>query len=160
MAAIAINNRSAILARIATGERLSSIGASYGISQPAITQALICDPEYEPARIAGYQAKMERAEDNLEVADTSCEVNKRIALLKSSQWDAERGMPHIWGAKPSVVLNLGQSLDALLDADNARMQGRVRGVVAARTGMDALREAAESQCPLDSNSPPEADNDA
>ncbi len=46
MTAIAIQNKSEILKRIAAGDKIADIGKSYDVTQQAISKQLLSDPEW------------------------------------------------------------------------------------------------------------------
>ncbi len=57
MTAIAIQNKSEILKRIAAGDKIADIGKSYGVTQQAISKQLLTDPEWIDARMSGGFSK-------------------------------------------------------------------------------------------------------
>ena len=57
MTAIAIQNKSEILKRIAAGDKIADIGKSYGVTQQAISKQLLTDPEWIDARMSGDFSK-------------------------------------------------------------------------------------------------------
>ncbi len=52
MTAIAIQNKSEILKRIAAGDKIADIGKSYDVTQQAISKQLLTDPEWIDARMS------------------------------------------------------------------------------------------------------------
>ena len=57
MTAIAIQNKSEILKRIAAGDKIADIGKSYDVTQQAISKQLLSDPEWIDARMSGGFSK-------------------------------------------------------------------------------------------------------
>ena len=57
MTAIAIQNKSEILKRIAAGDKIADIGKSYDVTQHAISKQLLSDPEWIDARMSGGFSK-------------------------------------------------------------------------------------------------------
>ncbi len=66
MAAIAIQNKSEILKRVAAGDKITDIGKSYGVTQQAISKQLLSDPEWIYARMSGALARIEHWEKEIE----------------------------------------------------------------------------------------------
>ena len=57
MTAIAIQNKSEILKRIAAGDKIADIGKSYDVTQQAISKQILTDPEWIDARMSGDFSK-------------------------------------------------------------------------------------------------------
>ena len=57
MTAIAIQNKSEILKRIAAGDKIADIIKSYDVTQQAIIKQLLSDPEWIDARMSGGFSK-------------------------------------------------------------------------------------------------------
>jgi len=59
MTAIAIQNKSEILKRVAAGDKIADIGKSYDVTQQAISKQLLSDPKWIDARMSGALATIE-----------------------------------------------------------------------------------------------------
>lgn len=106
MPAVAITHRSDIIDRVAQGERLVDIAASYGVTYAAISLVLSKDPEYQDARQRGLDAKLEQRETELETAQDGLTIARARELLSHARWRAERLNPATYGQqRQSVQVN-------------------------------------------------------
>ena len=100
MTAIAIQNKSEILKRIAAGDKIADIGKSYGVTQQAISKQLLTDPEWIDARMSGALARIEYWEKEIEaINEGTSQVVLGCAreMLAHARWSAEREFPSQWG---------------------------------------------------------------
>lgn len=106
MAAIAVIHKEEILERISKGEKIADIAKDFGISQPAISKALLDDPEWIEARKAGALSRIERWEKEIEEigADSnSVMLGRAREMLSHARWRAEREFPQTWGQQKQTI---------------------------------------------------------
>jgi hypothetical protein len=102
MAAIAVIHRDKILERISNGDKIADIAKDYGITQPAISKALLDDPEWIEARKNGALSRIEHWEKEIEnvSADTNqVMLGRAKEMLSHARWRAEREFPAQWGGQ-------------------------------------------------------------
>jgi len=90
MTALAIIHKDDILSRIAGGERLSSIAQSLGIDKSAISKELRSHPEYQEAYQSFHDARLDKAEMEIEAATDQVNIARARELWKAYSWRAER----------------------------------------------------------------------
>ena len=84
-------NKADILVRIASGEPLTAIALSLGLStHSAIIERIGDDPDYKQALSASAWAKLQKRELELETANSSVTVTRADRLLGHARWMAER----------------------------------------------------------------------
>lgn len=106
MTAIAVVHKTEILERISKGEKIADIAKDFGISQPAISKALLDDPEWIEARKAGALSRIERWEKEIEEigADSnSVMLGRAREMLSHARWRAEREFPQTWGQQKQTI---------------------------------------------------------
>ena len=101
MTAVAILHRQEIIAGLASGKRLSQLGL--GVSPQAISQELVADPEYQAAITAGFHARLDGREQEIETAASMLDVARAQAAFKATSWRAERECARVWSAKQEVT---------------------------------------------------------
>ncbi len=118
MTAIAVTHKDAILERIARGDKIADIAKDYGVTQPAISKALLDDPEWIEARKNGALSRIEHWEKEIEniSADTNqVMLGRAKEMLSHARWRAEREFPNQWGAqKININVINGVTMDAAL----------------------------------------------
>lgn len=88
------------LERIEAGDRLPEIAADYGIATITLRVWLSAlGDEYRAARAAWVDARLARAEEELEQASDQLSQSRARDLLKYAQWQAERRDPARYGAR-------------------------------------------------------------
>jgi len=100
MTAIAIQNKSEILKRIAAGDKIADIGKSYDVTQQAISKQLLSDPEWIDARMSGALARIEYWEKEIEAINEGTSqvvLGRAHEMLAHARWRAEREFPAQWG---------------------------------------------------------------
>ena len=101
MTAIAIQNKSEILKRIAAGDKIADIGKSYDVTQQAISKQLLSDPEWIDARMSGALARIEYWEKEIEAINQGTSqvvLGRAHEMLAHTRWRAaEREFPAQWG---------------------------------------------------------------
>jgi len=108
MTAVAKLHRDEIIDRVAQGERLVDIAASFGVTYAALSLVLSKDPEYISARHSGLEAKLEQRETELENAPDGLTIARARELLSHARWRAERLNSAVYGqAKQAVQVNAG-----------------------------------------------------
>ncbi len=119
MTAIAIQNKSKILKRVAAGDKISDIGKTYGVSQQAISKQLLSDPEWIDARMSGALARIEYWEKEIEAINEGTPqvvLGRAREMLAHARWRAEREFPSQWGSQ-KININIGSnSLTTISDA--------------------------------------------
>jgi len=118
MTAIAIQNKSEILKRVAKGDKIADIGKAYNVSQQAISKQLLNDPEWIDARMSGALARIEYWEKEIETINEGTSqvmLGRAKELLAHARWRAEREFPSQWGgAKVNInVTNKVEMSEAL-----------------------------------------------
>ena len=118
MTAIAILHKDEILKRVAKGDKISTIGESFGVSQQAISKQLLKDPEWVEARMSGALARIEHWEKEVEKIDPDTNqvmLGRAKEMLSHARWRAEREFPSQWGgAKINInVTNKVEMSEAL-----------------------------------------------
>ena len=118
MTAIAILHKDEILKRVTKGDKISTIGESFGVSQQAISKQLLKDPEWVEARMSGALARIEHWEKEVEKIDPDTNqvmLGRAKEMLSHARWRAEREFPSQWGgAKINInVTNKVEMSEAL-----------------------------------------------
>jgi len=118
MTAIAIQNKSEILKRVAKGDKIADIGKTYGVSHAAISKQLLKDPEWIDARMSGALARIEHWEKEIEAIKEGTSMvmlGRAREMLSHARWRAEREFPSQWGgAKVNInVTNKVEMSEAL-----------------------------------------------
>lgn len=106
MTAIAVVNRDAILERVSKGDKIVDIAKDYGISQPAISKALLDDPEWMEARKSGALSRIEKWEQEIEKIDSDTHpvmLGRAKEMLSHARWRAEREFPSTWGQQKQTI---------------------------------------------------------
>ena len=106
MTAIAVTHRDTILERISRGDKIADIAKDYGVSQPAISKALLDDPEWMEARKSGALSRIERWEKEIESIgpDTNqVMLGRAKEMLSHARWRAEREFPSHWGQQKQTI---------------------------------------------------------
>lgn len=103
MTAVAKLHRDEIIQRVAQGERLVDIGATYGVTYAALSLVLSKDPEYINARQAGLDAKLEQRESEMETAQDGLTVARARELLSHARWRAERLNPATYAQQKQAL---------------------------------------------------------
>ena len=124
MTAIAIQNKSEILKRIAAGDKIADIGKSYDVTQQAISKQLLTDPEWIDARMSGTLARIEHWEKEIEAINEGTPqvvLGRAREMLAHARWRAEREFPSQWGGH-KLNINIGErsaptTSDVLLEKD-------------------------------------------
>jgi hypothetical protein len=89
--AIALEHKDEIIERISKGEPLSSIASDLGYSgHSGITERLGQDPDYKLAIRSGVIGKIEKREQQLELAQDNVSVTRADRLLGHARWWAEK----------------------------------------------------------------------
>lgn len=123
--------REYILAQVADGVRLVDICQALGLKGvgQSISDALASDPEYQAAREAGLEARMDLRERELETCQSLPDVSRAKELLSHARWRAEREAPRRWGAKQTeITINTGVTMDAALGQSAMALLDRMRTV--------------------------------
>lgn len=90
---IALQHKAEILDRVADGERLCDIAATYGVTAMAISKYLTNDPEYQAVREIAALKRIEHWEKELEaINEDSSNVMMQRAdrMLAHQRWRAEK----------------------------------------------------------------------
>ena len=90
MTSLAVINKETILDQIRAGVRLSKIAESLGISKQAINNQLGNDPEYQAAYQSFHDARLDAAEQALELASEQIDIVRAREVWKAYSWRAER----------------------------------------------------------------------
>jgi hypothetical protein len=117
MTALAIIHKQEIIERLSSGEYLKVIAHDYLITPSAICNQLADDPDYQAAREASLEARMDDRESELEEATDMISVSRASKLLSHAAWRAERECPQRWGKDtrtPSDATNLNTISNLLL----------------------------------------------
>ncbi len=115
-----------ILAKLATGLSLESVGREYGVSNTAILNLAKKHPEYRDHIEAQVQVRMEKRERELELAEENVQVTRADRLLGHARWLAERQAAHVYGAKNQLHVTGSITLDSLLnEADPPAINGEL-----------------------------------
>lgn len=116
MPAVAIVHRDKIIERLSKGDRLIDIARDLGVTtHAAISKHLANDPDYQEARAASVEARMDIRETDLENAEDSVTVARARELLSHARWRAEREFPGKWGQKnQSISVVVQVSADELV----------------------------------------------
>jgi len=121
MTAIAIQNKSEILKRVAAGDKISDIGKSYKVSQQAISKQLLSDPEWIDARMSGALSRIEHWEKEIEAINEGTSqvmLGRAREMLSHARWRAEREFPSQWGGnKVNIQINTSISSSEALEHD-------------------------------------------
>jgi len=118
MTAIAMQNKSEILKRVANGDKVTDIDKSYGVTQQAISKQLLNDPEWKEARMSVALARIEKWEQEIEAINEGTSqvmLGRAKEMLAHARWRAEREFPSQWGgAKVNInVTNKVEMSEAL-----------------------------------------------
>lgn len=106
MAALAVIHKETILERISKGDKIADIAKDYGISQPAISKALLDDPEWMEARKSGALSRIEKWEQEIEKIDSDTHpvmLGRAKEMLSHARWRAEREFPATWGQQKQTI---------------------------------------------------------
>lgn len=127
MTSVAVLHQDSILERISQGHKLSAIASDYNVSINAISKALRDMPEYKDAQIAGIEARLDSAEDELDRSSDMLGLTRAREKLTQARWRAEVTAPDIYSRKgQSVVIqvNTSQALDDALYVDALAVLGK------------------------------------
>ena len=93
-----------ILARYLSDESTKDIAASYGCTRQALGYFLLSNAgdEWREAQVARAIARKELADDEMEGAQDALALARARERLKSAQWDLERLLSRLYGAKQEV----------------------------------------------------------
>lgn len=99
--AVALQHREEIIQGLSKGQRLTDIVQALQIPTDrfAISKALRSDPQYREAIEAGFEARLDTSEAELENIDPS-NVARARARFQAVAWRAERECRERWGAQP------------------------------------------------------------
>lgn len=112
-----------ILDGISAGRSLKSIADEHGVGDVAILQRARKYPDYKARLEVGMELRMDRREQELEIAADNVSVTRADRLLGHARWLAERSCPDRWGQKAqggsgsiTVVVQRG---DVVITSDDA-----------------------------------------
>lgn len=84
----------------AEGLSLRQIAAKIGISHVGLRKWLLTAPEqYRAAQLNGLTQRIIEADEMLESAEDAVTIARAREIAKFARWDAERRLPHMFGAK-------------------------------------------------------------
>lgn len=93
-----------ILQRLANGEPLTEIAHSLGLAtHSAILERIGDDPDYQHALAASAWSKLQKRENQLEIADNNVTVTRADRLLGHARWFAERVARRWFGAETRLT---------------------------------------------------------
>ena len=127
-------HKAEILERVAAGEKLRDIGKSYGVTQAALCNVLVNDPDYQLARVSGLESRLDQREHELEQSNDQVSVSRSRELLAHARWRCEREAPHKWGAKQIMALVAPPSLDSALRTKASDLLREIAKAYDDRTG--------------------------
>jgi hypothetical protein len=126
-----------VLTRYINGEQVAQMAPEYGVSDVTIYALLLRDHEedWKEVQRARALARLERAQNELEVAPDALSLARARERVRSAQWELERLLRRIYGqdqvaeqaGRVSITLNIGGA-----GATNA-VQHDVEGTVLAST---------------------------
>jgi hypothetical protein len=126
-----------VLTRYINGEQVAQMAPEYGVSDVTIYALLLRDHEedWKEVQRARALARLERAQNELEVAPDALSLARARERVRSAQWELERLLRRIYGqdqvaeqaGRVSITLNIGG-----VGATNA-VQHDVEGTVLAST---------------------------
>ena len=93
-----------VLEMLAAGKPLTEVAAHLGLSTPsAITERIAEDPDYRAAMASSAWVKLQKREDELEVADSNVHVTRADRLLGHARWLAERLARSVLGQQTAIT---------------------------------------------------------
>jgi hypothetical protein len=117
--ALAHINDDEILARIKAGEYVVKIAQELGVDASAIYHRYAQHQEYKQARELGAETRLEKAENDITLADDPFRLARAREIHRAIAWRIEREFPHRWGQTKHLVVenvgDLGERLRRALD---------------------------------------------
>lgn len=106
-----------VLTRYINGEQVAQMAPEYGVSDVTIYALLLRDHEedWKEVQRARALARLEKAQNELEVAPDSLSLARARERVRSAQWELERLLRRIYGqdvvadqsGRVSITLNIG-----------------------------------------------------
>ena len=127
----AIERKAEVIQRISSGERLTAIARDLGYaSHSGIAEALKNDPDYAEAVKHSAWAKLERREEELELAVLQPDITRADRLMAQARWWAERVNRDQFAPKPDVAIQINNigGLENALTGDAASLLDKLRTV--------------------------------
>ena len=88
----------------ADGLSLRQIAAKIGITHGGLRKWLLTAPDqYRAAAISGLTQRIIEADDMLDSAADPVSIARAREIAKFARWDAERRLPHLFGAKQEIT---------------------------------------------------------
>lgn len=117
-------NRDQILARVANGDRLKDIAHDLGITKQTIANALSDDIEYQKAKAAYHDSRLDQAEQMILDADDNTSQARARSYWQAVSWRASKEQRDIYGDRPdqgsagvTIVINTQDSRGVLIQGD-------------------------------------------
>ena len=92
-----------ILERLAQGQSLKIIADEFGVSDVAILQRVYDHPDYKRKAKMGIKLRMDKREEELELAENNVSVTRADRLLNHARWLNERLNQEEYGAKQTLL---------------------------------------------------------
>lgn len=121
LTSLALIHKQTIAERIANGEYMKDIAADLGCSPAAISQVLAKDADYQAAREAGIEVRLEKYQGDIDTAEDALNLARAREAFRAQSWRAERECPKRWGAKQEMTITQNVSITAALEEAQARV---------------------------------------
>jgi hypothetical protein len=99
---------SAVLDRYINGEQVADMATEYNLSDVSIYALLLRERESDWGDIqtARALARLERAQNGLEVARDALSLARARELVRSAQWELERLLKRLYGQDQTITINV------------------------------------------------------
>lgn len=92
-----------IVQRIASGELASAIAHELGVTPPALYHRLANHPEYQRAKEAGHESRLDEAEQWQEGADSALSLARARDIWRARSWRASVEVARRWGQQQAAI---------------------------------------------------------